>query len=308
MIYVTVFMSLCTIVFLIRLMQERKQIMEITSQLKDYNKQATEMKVHMILSNKHLEALAIEINQVIAGRVEANANTLQVERELKQAIAGMSHDLRTPLTSIIGYMQLMEDQQLDESQKDGYLEIAQKRAIRLQKLLNDFFALSIVDSEDYPINLEAANLNALVKETLLSYYDQFEAMNLQPTVKLTNEEIVVLIDQQASKRVLENLLLNALQHSAGDIRISLEQQGTEAVLVIKNKLNHADHMQVDKLFERFYTTDQTRQSSRGLGLTIVQSLMNRMEGKITAETQDEDFVVICKWKLIKWKSSQGGNC
>lgn len=292
-------MSICTIVFLIRLIQERKQIREITSQLKDYNKQATEMKVNISLSNKHLEALAAEINQTIAGRVEANANTHRVERELKQAIAGMSHDLRTPLTSIIGYMQLMNNQELDESQKDEYLEIAQKRAIRLQKLLNDFFALSIVDSEDYPINLEAANINALVKETLLSYYDQFEAMNLQPTVKLTNEELVVLIDEHACKRILENLLSNATQHSAGNIRISLERQGNEAVLIIKNRVNHAKQIREDKLFERFYTTDQTRQSSRGLGLTIVQSLMNRQDGEITAEVQGEDFIITCKWKMAK---------
>lgn len=292
-------MSICTIVFLIRLIQERKQIREITSQLKDYNKQATEMKVNISLSNKHLEALAAEINQTIAGRVEANANTHRVERELKQAIAGMSHDLRTPLTSIIGYMQLMNNQELDESQKDEYLEIAQKRAIRLQKLLNDFFALSIVDSEDYPINLEAANINALVKETLLSYYDQFEAMNLQPTVKLTNEELVVLIDEHACKRILENLLSNATQHSAGNIRVSLEQQGNEAVLIIKNRVNHAKQIREDKLFERFYTTDQTRQSSRGLGLTIVQSLMNRQDGEITAEVQGEDFIITCKWNMAK---------
>lgn len=292
-------MSICTIVFLIRLIQERKQIREITSQLKDYNKQATEMKVNISLSNKHLEALAAEINQTIAGRVEANANTHRVERELKQAIAGMSHDLRTPLTSIIGYMQLMNNQELDESQKDEYLEIAQKRAIRLQKLLNDFFALSIVDSEDYPINLEAANINALVKETLLSYYDQFEAMSLQPTVKLTNEELVVLIDEHACKRILENLLSNATQHSAGNIRVSLEQQGNEAVLIIKNRVNHAKQIREDKLFERFYTTDQTRQSSRGLGLTIVQSLMNRQDGEITAEVQGEDFIITCKWNMAK---------
>lgn len=299
MIYVAVIMSLCTIVFLIRLIQERKQIKKITSQLEEYNKRATEMKVDMTLSNKHVEALAAEINQTIAGRAEANANTYRIERELKQAIAGMSHDLRTPLTSIIGYMQLIENKELDETKKDEYLEIAQKRAIRLQKLLNDFFALSIVDSEDYPIELEAANINSLVKETLLSYYDQFEAVNLQPIVEIIDEELTGLIDENASKRVVENLLLNAIQHSAGDIRISLDHEDGFAVLVIKNKVTTTHKIQEEKLFERFYTTDQTRQSSRGLGLTIVQSLMNRQGGEITATLQDEDFAITSKWELVK---------
>src|SRR5690625_3438496 len=189
----------------------------------------------MSLSSKHLEALAVEINQTIDQHAEANAHTYRMERELKQAIAGMSHDLRTPLTSIIGYMQLIEDQALDETKKSEYLEIAQKRAVRLQKLLNDFFALSIVDSGDYPIELKVANINSLVKETLLSYYDQFEAMDLQPVVEFTDEELTSLIDENASKRVVENLLSNAIHHSAGNIRISLDHQDGFAILVVKNK-------------------------------------------------------------------------
>ena len=299
MIIIIIFMIICTVVFLIRLLQKRKQIIEITLQLRDYNNRKTEMKVNMTLSNKYLEALAMEINETIAGRVEAQAQALRVERELKQTIAGMSHDLRTPLTSIIGYMQLIKDKGLAESKRDEYLEIAHKRAIRLQKLLQDFFTLSIVDSEDYPIHLEATNVNSLVKETLLSYYDSFEERNLQPTVEIPNEALIVLIDEHGCKRILENLFTNMLEHGAGDIRISLKQQATEAVLIVKNKINHADHMQVDKLFERFYTTDKTRQSSKGVGLSIVQSLMSRMEGEIAAEIKDEDIVITCKWKLVR---------
>ena len=193
----------------------------------------------------------------------------------------------------------MENKELDEAKKDEYLEIAQKRAIRLQKLLNDFFALSIVDSEDYPIEREAANMNSLVKETLLSYYDQFEAMDFQPVVEITEEELTGLIDENASKRVVENLLSNAIQHSAGDIRVSLDRQDGFAVLVVKNKVKITHKIQEDKLFERFYTTDKTRQSSRRLGLTIVQSLMNRQGGEITAKLQGEDFIITSKWELIK---------
>lgn len=193
----------------------------------------------------------------------------------------------------------MENKELDEAKKDEYLEIAQKRAIRLQKLLNDFFALSIVDSEDYPIEREAANMNSLVKETLLSYYDQFEAMDFQPVVEITEEELTGLIDENASKRVVENLLSNAIQHSAGDIRVSLDRQDGFAVLVVKNKVKITHKIQEDKLFERFYTTDKTRQSSRRLGLTIVQSLMNRQGGEITAQLQGEDFIITNKWELIK---------
>jgi len=95
MIYITILIGLCAIVFLIRLIHERRKIREITVQLKDYNKETTEMKVNLSLTNKHLEALAVEINQTIDQQAEANAHTYRIERELKQAIAGMSHDLRT---------------------------------------------------------------------------------------------------------------------------------------------------------------------------------------------------------------------
>src|SRR5699024_3090620 len=107
------------------------------------------------------------------------------------------------------------------------------------------------------------------------------------------------IDENASKRVVENLLSNAIQHSAGDIRISLDRQDGFAVLVVKNKVETTHQIQEEKLFERFYTTDQTRQSSMGLGLTIVQSLMSRQGGEITAKLQGEDFIITSKWELNK---------
>src|SRR5690625_4327553 len=175
MIYITILIGLCAIVFLILLKQETKQIKKMTAQLREYNQDMTDMKLNMVLSNKYLEGLAVEINQTIDQHAEANAHTYRIERELKQAIAGMSHDLRTPLTSMIGYMKLLENRDLTETKKEEYLEVAQKRAIRLQKLLNVFFALSIVDSEDYQIHLDVVTMNYLITENLLSYTDYYDS-------------------------------------------------------------------------------------------------------------------------------------
>src|SRR5690625_4297803 len=124
-------------------------------------------------------------------------------------------------------------------------------------------------------------------------------MVFQTVVEITEEELTGLIDENASKRVVETLLSNAIHHSAGNIRISLDQQDGFAILVVKNTVKTNYQIQEEKLFERFYTTDQTRQSSRGLGLTIVQSLMNRQGGEITAQLQGEDFIITNKWELIK---------
>src|SRR5699024_4250166 len=131
--------------------------------------------------------------------------------ELKHAIAGMSHDLRTPLTSITCYLQLLENNQLSTEKRNEYLQIAQNQSVRLQKLINDFFTLSVIDSSDHPVHLERNEINTLVKESLLTFYDQFHAKQIDLVTNLTHEVCLVMVDEQACRRILENIFSNIIQ-------------------------------------------------------------------------------------------------
>lgn len=271
----------------------RQQVKSIIEQLKSRNEQ----KITVMLTDRLIENLALEINQLIDDQIETKADKLRVDRELKHAIAGMSHDLRTPLTAMIGYIELIETNQLSEEQQRYYLSISKKRAIHLQHLINNFFALSTVDTDDYPMQFETIHMNAFVKQVLMSFYDQFQTAKKIPTIDISEKKLIIITDQNALKRVIENLFLNALQHSTGDINIYLGEQEGKVVLIIKNKVDDKKYLETDKLFERFYTVDQTRLYSRGLGLSIVKNLMEKMNGELFVNLENGEFNITCTWPL-----------
>lgn len=295
---IIIFASLCAIIFLIRYILLRRKIHTLIDQLTKHANQ----KVHMTSSDRQVEELAILINEQIEKQKEKHAEKLRIERELKAAIASMSHDLRTPLTAIIGYLELLEKHHVStDEQYEQYLTILKKRTAHLQSLINNFFALSTVDADDYPLHVEKIHLNSLLKEVLMSYYDQFQEGNKEPIVKMSDQRIAIFTDLHALKRVIENLMLNALQHATKEVYIELKQSSEKALLTIRNKHEHPGIERIDPemLFERFYTIDQTRQEHRGLGLSIVKSLMEKMNGDISVLIDDEQFNITCRWPIAK---------
>lgn len=296
--YVAIVAILCALVFLIRLQMMKKQVKDIVTQLESYHSEKSEMKVAVSLTNRLLETLSSEINHVIDREREAQASKGKVERELKEAISGMSHDLRTPLTAIIGYMQLVEQTDLSEEERNKYLSIAKQRALRLQQLIQNFFSLSVVEADDYPLQMEQIEFTALVKDVLLSYYDQFQEMDAELKIDMPDEQVRVMADRVACNRVIENILLNTIQHAEGAVHISLSVEGNMVYFTVHNEMSHAD-IKPDQVLDKFYTADQTRRYSGGLGLAIVKSLMKRMDGTVDVQIADGMFKVMCTWGFVE---------
>lgn len=276
----------------------RREAGRMAEQLKLYNEQATGKKLDIALFDGKLEALAQQINHQSARIVETEAHRKQVENELRQAVANISHDIRTPLTSIFGYIQLLETEPLAPDERREYVTIIKNRTRRLQALLNDFFELSMIESADYPIRTERVGLTALVSEMLVGFYDSFTERGITPDIQLPDENVAVYADEAAVRRVIENLMLNTAKHAAGNVAIRLERQGEAASLTIENEapdLTAADAM---LLFDRFYRADRTRSTQgSGLGLPIAKSLMEKMGGTMTAELADGKLKIACSWKL-----------
>jgi len=270
----------------------------MVDQLEWYRLGDSEMKIALSLTDQLLELLSSEINGIIDMEKEANAGRIRVERELKSAISGMSHDLRTPLTAIIGYMQLVEQPDLPEEERREYLSIAVQRALRLQQLIQNFFSLSVVEADDYPLKLERIPLSQEIKDMLLSYYDQFQEKGEQPDIDI-QENITINSDQIACKRVIENVILNAIQHAEGAVTISLcmNERTGKAIFSVQNEVDN-EHINPDRLFNKFYTGDETRQYSGGLGLVIVKSLMEKIDGTVDVQVNGKMFEVICKWEAV----------
>jgi signal transduction histidine kinase len=295
--YVTIVSITVLLYVLTRLYFLKKEIKRATRQLNELNKNGTEKKIDIHYFDRDFEKLAEEINNQIDLTKKAKAEKRVTENELKQAISYISHDIRTPLTSILGYIQFLELDEITPEMRKEYTRIIKNGAMRLKVLLDDFFELSIIEQADYPVKMEMIKLNHLILEVLLGLYEEFNKRNLEPTINIPDHDIIIMADPSAVKRVIENLVVNAIRHSSGNVTIQLEKLNTSVQLTISNSVHQLSEQDLDHMFDRFYKADQTRSGKgTGLGLPIAKSLMEKMNGSLTAELRENQLFMKCEWK------------
>jgi signal transduction histidine kinase len=295
--YVTIVSITVLLYVLTRLYFLKKEIKRATRQLNALNKNDTEKKIDIRYFDRDFEKLAEEINNQIDLTKKAKAEKRMTENELKQAISYISHDIRTPMTSILGYIQLLESDEITPEMRKEYTRIIKNGAMRLKVLLDDFFELSIIEQADYPVKMEMIKLNHLILEVLLGLYEEFNKRNLEPAINIPDHDIIIMADPSAVKRVIENLVVNAIRHSSGNVTIQLEKLNTSVQLTISNSVHQLSEQDLDHMFDRFYKADQTRTGKgTGLGLPIAKSLMEKMNGSLTAELRENQLFMKCEWK------------
>ena len=201
--------------------------------------------------------------------------------ELKNSVTNISHDLRTPLTAICGYIELLErEEKTKEAEK--YLDIIKKRADFMVKLTEELFGYSVIMSEDGGKTTSYTDVKNVLEESIASFYEVLMARNIVPVINLTKEKVIRKTDPHALSRVFSNLLNNAVKYSDGDLEISLFENGE---IVFANTASKLDVVEVEKLFDRFYTVE-TAKNSTGLGLSIAKTLTEQMRGEISAKYKD----------------------
>jgi len=284
---------------LLRLAAVKREIRRLAGQLRRFNRHETASKLTLSLGDRAIEELAIEINRHTELIAEANAERKRTEDELRQAVANMSHDLRTPLTSISGYIQLLESRELTEDERRAAIDVVKKRTNRLQALLADFFELSVIESVDYTLKPGRLALHKLIPEILMGFYDSLTEKGLKPSFELTEEAVDVYADESAVRRVAENLMQNAIRHAQGELTISLRRTERHAVFALRNAAPGLRGTNPDLLFNRFYMADRSRSGTgSGLGLSIARGLMQKMGGSLSAELEDDSLVMRCEWELV----------
>ncbi|WP_017548277.1 sensor histidine kinase [Salinicoccus carnicancri] len=281
----------------IRLLTYKRELSKISGQLGRYNDFDTGKKVDVSLADQGIEQLGAEVNRLIDLYVQTDRERIRSERELKQAVANISHDLRTPLTSIKGYIQMAATDDLSEAERQEYMDIAAARAKRLEQLVDDFFELSRIESTDYGLSPETINLKRHFGEVMLGFYHSFEARNLEPEVTMPEHGVFMHTDPSALTRILENLLSNAIRYSDGKVQAGITESDDSIVVFVANSASHINgSIDLDMLFERFYVADRSRTGkSTGLGLSIVRSLTEKTGGTIRAEYERGMFTVRCAW-------------
>lgn len=291
-----------TMILVTRLFSLKKEVKKITNQLQNYNTQQKNKKMDMALIDKDIENLGLEINKLIDLYVTEYRNRVHFEDEQRQVIANMSHDLRTPLTSVLGYIQMAEATDIPNDEKKELLLIAKNRAKRLEALLKDFFEVSVIESTDHHLKSERINLRNVAIDVLMTFYDRFDEKKLEPNIQIPEYDIIIISDKSAVTRVIENLISNTITHSEGNIVIRLEEKGSMARLVIKNDAHTLTETDVNQMFDRFYMADQSRLgNSTGLGLSIAKSFMKKMNGTITGQLNNGQLFIVCEWEIMKNK-------
>ncbi|MGZ9585859.1 sensor histidine kinase [Paenibacillus marinisediminis] len=265
------------------------QLRSINRQLVKRMAEHTRQPVSLELINRELNMLAININKCLKTEETLRLHSIREEKNFKELIANISHDLRTPLTAIKGYQQLIAQGGLDEDQRKK-LHIAQKHADELGRLIEHFFEYSYLLNAESELNIERINLTNLVAECLAASVTTLETCNL--VVHLEEAPpLFVHADKEMVTRIIHNLIRNCVQHSSGDIKVRL-LAADKAVISFCNPVKHASAIDVKRLFDRFYTGDTSRKSSTGLGLSIIRLLAEQMGGSTSASLQD-GFLEIC---------------
>ena len=273
MLCILVFILIAYIAFI------QKQLRSINRQLDKRLRENTRQPLTIDLFNKTINKLAININLCLKLEEKQRLEGIREQKQFKELISNISHDLRTPLTAIKGYQQLLEKETLSNTQLEK-LHTAQKYTDELGDLIEHFFEYSYLITARVETSLEKINLTNLAIDCVLSYIGIFEEKNISVNIEET-PPIYVLGDKNMLTRVIENLLNNCAKHSLGDIDVKIESKSKARITFI-NPVNPNININVDKLFHRFYTGDSTRNKSTGLGLSIVEFLVEQMNGDVGA--------------------------
>ena len=286
-------------ILLFLLLLQRREIKSMTEQLREIKTQDTNQLVHIQSGNKACETLIHEINNILK---EARAAQIQYREKsyaLEQMLTNISHDLRTPLTSAMGYMSIIRSSQLSRDELEQEIEIIEKKLFRLEELIDSFFEFSRILSNDKPPEMEDLNLIAVLEESMAHYYDDFCGQDRKISFAHDSSKLTIRSNLSMLLRIFDNLIGNGLKHGIGDVSIILTR--TDSVQIrFENALADTalDPLDMDRIFDEFYTTDISRtRGSTGLGLAIAKQFTQMLGGEISGECKEDRFSVTVKLPL-----------
>ncbi|HAU50663.1 MAG TPA: sensor histidine kinase [Clostridiales bacterium] len=291
MIYLVLALLVISISLLIALIHYRSQIRKNCRQLEVMQKHSSNQRLTSEVPYKEVKELVRRINEICNHYQEDKIIIERNENNLKEAIANLSHDIRTPLTSLDGYVQLLVMTDSAE-EKEHYLQIIQNRISSLKELLEELFTYTKMQDQNYELTIVPMDGRQCICETVLAFYEDFEKRGLTPEVNFCEEDLPIVANEVALRRVIQNLVKNALVHGVSRIGLTLEKTDGKLHFTCFNDKKADEIIDVDQIFERFYKGDKARTStSTGLGLAIAKGLIERMHGTIAADVKDEMFVI-----------------
>ena len=295
---ISILLALACAVLIGRQAALEKGLCRNVAQMRAQMRNETTVRLSMACPSAGVEALLVCLNELLELRQAEGVVYRERERAMRQQIANVSHDLRTPLTSILGYLQLLEGESLPPEQRAEYLRVIKGRARTLQTFIAAFYDLSRIEGGELPLERERVDLVRLLSDQLTGAYEQIEQAGLEMEVALAEGLPQVWADSGAAARIVSNLLTNALRHGTGTLSVKLYREGAQVVSSFSNPALDMTAEDAAHVFERFYTADKMRTGqSTGLGLAIVKALAERMGHTAQARWKDGVFTIEVRWNI-----------
>ena len=217
---------------------------------------------------------------------------LRNEEYLKESVANISHDLRTPLTVILGHLQLLQKENWESSQAQR-VKVIFSKAEKMKELVETFYDLSILEEQQTVPEKEMFNISNMLINLITENAVALEKENILPEINLPDYSIYVYSDKNMVERILQNLLTNAIKYSVGTIKITLmEKENNNIIFTIENPMSDSSEIDCNRLFDRFYTGDKSRHNgSTGLGLAVVKTLVAILGGNIVAKVHANSLII-----------------
>ena len=277
----TLLLIFIIIMLILKLISIRRSADELRESFADRLKSDTNVGIIISKSDKKMKSLAADMDWQLKLLRKAQLNYMQGNRDLKTAVTNISHDLRTPLTAICGYMELLKRERLSDTALH-YLDIMENRIYTLKSLTETLFDYSVILTSQSGRNKEQLSLNTLLEETTAAYYGALKNAGIEPLISIPETEVRRFADRQALTRILANLMDNAIKYGGRDLSVTLTTDGN---ITFRNRADKLDELTAGRLFERFFTVESGERST-GLGLSIAKTLTEELGGSIKADFAD----------------------
>ena len=278
------------IMLLMILVSQYLQVKSIRDQVHFIARNDTNKKITFYGKSRGIRRLAGDINEIIDSFRTREMDIVRKDKEMRDTITNMSHDIRTPLTSLKGYFELL-DQTDDPEEIEKYNSIIRERIDSLSDILETMFFYTKVNNTGYTMNITKMNFSEVLMQTMFSYFDEFEGLGIEPDINV-DENVYAIADESATRRVIQNLIKNVMVHGDKSLSVSLKYINKRAVLEMSNGIKEGETPDPDKVFDRFYKGDTSRHiNSSGIGLSVSKKLVDMMSGSISASVDNDRFTI-----------------
>jgi len=284
LITLTALLLLVALALLYKVVLLRRAMKEIREQVQDRIDGETSASIRLTTSDREARELANSLDRSLTDLNEERQKLIQGDRNLRKNITAISHDIRTPLTAIHSYANLLEGDASEEERAE-YIHRIKERTDELREMTGDLFKYSVSQDPQYQsqLSVEELDLKRVIEDTLLSFYKEFESRGIVPEAVFPDQPVVIRYNRKTAIRIFDNLFSNASKYAEGTLRVTLGQDGT---VITENYASQLTPVLVSKMFDKYFTVNDGKNST-GIGLSIARELVTENGGTIQAELQND---------------------